>query len=194
MTFDPTEPADDTKIRDLGVVIRPNWEAIEEATSSFKPWATNFTDRTAAGIIPEDPASIPDAYITYCKQDTEGNAELFGISDANNILQLTKGAVTNAAIGETCIPGGVLIKWGTGTATGQKTYGFSAGANNFGLTDFPNNCWVVLAQPINANIPTVANDYLYVYSYSKTGFSVNGVRRITLASTPVPFTWIAIGN
>lgn len=90
MAFDNTQPTNTTKIRNLGVVIRPNWVAIEQADSTFKPWAINFTDRTAAGIA-VNPTALAAAYLMYCKQDAAGNPELFGIDVASNIIQFTKG-------------------------------------------------------------------------------------------------------
>jgi hypothetical protein len=89
MAWDNTQPTNTTKIRNLGVVIRPNWLAIEQADSTFKPYAINFTDRTAAGL-PVNPMAIGTAYIVYCKQDAAGNPELFGISATSTVTQLVK--------------------------------------------------------------------------------------------------------
>ena len=77
MAFDKTQPTDTTKIRNLGVVIRPNWVAIEEADSTFRPYALNLQNRTPLGVS-NDPASIADTYILYEKDDGSGNPELFG--------------------------------------------------------------------------------------------------------------------
>lgn len=190
MAFDKTQPTDTTKIRNLGVVIRPNWQAIAEADSTFQPWALNLIDRTGAAIVPTDPAAISTSYILYSKQDSGGNKELFGISPAGNILQLTKGAASAGANGETCLPGGILIKWGSATKTGSSTVTFAS----VGLTNFPNNCFAVLAQPINSNLPTVANDYVYTHTPTTSQFGVVCTRRITLASNTVSFYFVAIGN
>lgn len=90
MTFDATQPTDTTKIRRLGQVIRPNWEVIEQADSSFQPYAVNYQDRTPLGVS-NDPTAIPGAFILYTKQDGAGNPELFGIDGSGNIIQITKG-------------------------------------------------------------------------------------------------------
>lgn len=90
MAWDRTQPTDTTKLRNLGTVIRPNWEAIELAESTFQPQALNFTDRTVAGVA-VNPTAIADTYISYCKTDSAGNSELFGIDDSSNIIQYSYG-------------------------------------------------------------------------------------------------------
>jgi len=90
MAFDRTLPANTTKLRNLGIVIRPNWEAIELADSSFQPQAINFADRTVAAV-PSNPVAIADTYITYSKTDGAGNPEYFGIDDSSNVIQFTYG-------------------------------------------------------------------------------------------------------
>lgn len=112
MAWDITQPTDTTKIRNLGVVIRPNWVAIQQADSTFKPWALNFTNRTVAGIA-VDPTAIASAYILYSKTDTAGNTELFGINPLSNVIQMTKGAPVVAQTGRTFLPGGLILAWGS---------------------------------------------------------------------------------
>lgn len=90
MTFDKTQPTDTTKIRRLGEVIRPNWVAIEEGDSSFKPYAVNYQNRTPLGVS-NDPSTISGSFILYTKEDGAGNPELFGKDSAGNIIQITKG-------------------------------------------------------------------------------------------------------
>lgn len=89
MAFDKTQPTDTTKIRNLGVVIRPNWVAIEEADSTFQPYAINLTDRDAAALA-SNPTAIATAYIPYCKQDGSGNPEYFGIDASSNVIQFSE--------------------------------------------------------------------------------------------------------
>jgi len=90
MAWDATQPTDTTKIRNLGVVIRPNWVAIETADTTFRPQAVNFKDRTVAGL-PVNPTALADAFITFCKTDTAGNSELFGIDENSNVIQYSYG-------------------------------------------------------------------------------------------------------
>jgi hypothetical protein len=192
MAYDVTQPTDSTKLRNIGTVIRPNWVAIRDADSTFKPVAINFAERNAvAPPISNDPTALAQAYLLYCKQDAAGNPELFGINASSDILQLTKGAAIVGTNGETCLPGGVLIKWGTASANGAASFAFVA---DFALTAFPNNCFQVIATARNSGTPATANDYIYTHSPLVTGFSAIATRRITLASTPVTFYWLAIGN
>lgn len=192
MAYDVTQPTDTTKLRNLGTVIRPNWVAIQDADTTFRPVAINLAERNAvAPPIPNDPVALAQAYLIYSKQDAAGNTELFGINENSQILQLTKGAAIVGTNGETCLPGGVLLKWGTGTATGNLTFGFVA---DFALTAFPNNCFQVIATARNSGTAATANDYIYTDAPTPAGFSVIATRRITLAQTPVTFYWQAIGN
>lgn len=89
MAWDVTQPTNTTKIRNLGVVIRPNWQAIETADSTFQPEALNLTDRDTAGLA-ANPTAIATAYIPYCKQDSSGNPELFGIDASSNVIQYSE--------------------------------------------------------------------------------------------------------
>jgi hypothetical protein len=116
MAFDPALPANSTKLRLAPGVIQDNWVAIQEAQTSFKPYAVNLNNRTPLGVA-NDPAAIADAYITYCKDDGAGNAELFGINESSQITQFTKGAPTLAATGNVFLPGGLILAWGQ-SATG----------------------------------------------------------------------------
>jgi len=129
--FDKTQPADNTKIRNLGVVIRPNWDAIETGDATFLPYAINFQDRTPL-IVPNDPATIAGSAIYYTKQDGTGTAESFNKDPAGNIIQLTTGgrlgnAATNATInnlrfGASVVDYGInnivsaMCQWNTGGA------------------------------------------------------------------------------
>jgi len=112
MAWNLTVPADTAKIRDLGTLIRPNWDAIEQADLTFKPKAINLNDRTISGPS-ANPTPIADSYIVYSKSVASGNAELYGIDEAGNILQMTSGLPQLTDTGTSFIPGGLIIKWGT---------------------------------------------------------------------------------
>ncbi|MFO7881199.1 MAG: hypothetical protein R6U52_01515 [Kosmotogaceae bacterium] len=111
MTWDKTQPTDTTKLRNLGVVIRPNWEAIESADDTFIPHALNFTDRDAAGLA-SDPTAITDAMIAYSKQDADGDPQLYAIDPSSVVTKLTGGSQSAAAKGHLLFPGGIKINWG----------------------------------------------------------------------------------
>jgi hypothetical protein len=88
MAWDITQPTDTTKIRNLGVVIRPNWEALQTAGATCRLDALNFKDRTSGGL-PVNPTAINDTYITFCKEASVGVTELYGIDEASNVVQFT---------------------------------------------------------------------------------------------------------
>jgi hypothetical protein len=142
MTFNKTQPADTTKIRNLGVVIRPNWVSIEEGDSSFRPYALNFQNRTPLGVA-NDPDTIADTYILYEKDDGAGNPELFGKDGSGNIIQFTEGGCLGSKNTDICarsitIDGGLIpisknslvTAWSNvvvsgGSITSQTNYGMS---------------------------------------------------------------------
>lgn len=105
--FDKTQPTDTTKLRNLGTVIRPNWEAIQEASASFMPEALNLADRTALGV-PNNPTAIADSVIVYSKQDGAGKPQAYTIDPDSVISQLTGGSVSSSANAGTA--GGVIKK------------------------------------------------------------------------------------
>ena len=90
MAFDKTQPTDTTKIRNLGVVIRPNWDAIEVADSTFRPYAINFQNRTPLGVS-NDPVAIADTSIMFVKDDGSGNPEAYLEDGSGNIFQVSEG-------------------------------------------------------------------------------------------------------
>ena len=90
MAFDKAQPQDTTKIRNLGVVIRPNWVAIEEGDSTFRPYAINLQNRTPLPVS-NDPTNIADTSIFYVKDDGSGNPEAYVEDGSANVVQLTEG-------------------------------------------------------------------------------------------------------
>ena len=180
MAFDNTQPTNTTKIRNLGVVIRPNWLAIEQADSSFQPQAINFKDRTAAGL-PVNPTALAAAYLLYCKQDAAGNPQLFGIDSSSNIIQFTKGAPTISTTGSLFLPGGLILKWGQFTFTGTST------VQNFAGGAYPTNALCVVATPFNA---TAGASNWRVSTWNATSLTLATSASVTNAS----FTYFAIGT
>lgn len=88
MAFDKTFPVPTTKIRDLSTGIPNNWDAIEGADATFKPEGLNLNNRTPL-VSPNDPIAISDAIVTYCKDDSNGNPQMYAIDPSNVISQLT---------------------------------------------------------------------------------------------------------
>lgn len=186
MVWDVSQPTDTTKIRNLGVVIRPNWQAIEQADSTFKPQAINFNNRTPLPIS-NDPTAIADSYILFCKDDTAGNPELFGIDENSVISQFTSTDRTLAQNGYALLPPGFLLQWGRGFIGGGAT----SVTVNFPKA-FSAPCWMVdttpYGNPITGSSPREWGA-TNILAASFDGISWNG---------PVPgaglsFGWIAVG-
>ena len=83
MAWDKTEPKDTTKLRNLGVVIRPNWEAIESAEATFKPVGLNLDNNAV------DRTAIADAVVLYTKKTPAGKPQGYAIDPDDSISHLT---------------------------------------------------------------------------------------------------------
>lgn len=180
MAWNITVPADTAKIRDLGVLIRPNWSAIQEADLTFKPKAINLNDRTISGPS-ANPTPIADSYIIYSKSVSSGNSQLYGIDEAGNILQMTNGLPTLTTAGSSFIPGGLIIKWGTvdlSNVANPVTYPVA----------FPTATLAVSLTMADFDNEGVQNYAFRANAYTNTGFNAyfayNGIRS---------FKYIALG-
>lgn len=150
MAFDPAQPTDTTKLRLVGDVIRPNWVAIQDGESTFKPKAVNLNNRTVSGPT-NNPTAIADAFIQFCKDDSSGNAELFGINENSNVLQFTRGNPTLTTQGKLFLPGGLLVQWNTQNATSHSAVTFGEA---FGSAPIYVNFVVNASSPPNNRIYT----------------------------------------
>lgn len=147
MAFDKTQPTDTTKIRNLGTVIRPNWDAIETADSTFKPYAINLQNRTPLGVS-NDPATIADSSIIYVKDDGAGNPELYSKDGSGNIIQMSEGGrlggpstnfkINNMRFGSGTVDYGVnnivsaAVRWNSG-GSALSSFGCSIVRTSTGL-------------------------------------------------------------
>lgn len=180
MVFDPTLPADSTKLRLAPGVIQANWAAIEDAETSFKPIAINLNNRTP--LVPSnDPAAITDAYLLYCKDVTAANAELFGIKEDGTIVQFTTIPVATSGTNySTNLPSGIQFRMGQVAHTGTST------AVVFG-TAFTNAVYSVVLTPIGGAAA--------ITQWNAQGLITTG---FTLASTGTgaaeSFQYMAIGR
>lgn len=132
MAWDAAKPQTGTKLRNTSAVIRDNNAAIASADSSFTPEGLNLANRTPLGVS-NDPTAISDAYVLYCKEDANANAELFGRDGSGNISQLSDRRSSIASSGYAVIAPGLLMQWGSesisgtsGTATVTFPIAFSA--------------------------------------------------------------------
>jgi hypothetical protein len=172
MAFDKTQPKNTTKIRLLGEVIRPNWEAIESGDNTFMPKAINLENRVSS-----DPTAIANSVIIYAKEDTTGKPQLFSIDPDSVVTQLSGGGGSTVADlpGKYVTPSGLTFIWGMSTAT------TSFSARNFDLGGFKTRC---LHLSGNASEHTQAIGFAFS---SKTQYLV----KCDTGSTP--YFYLAIG-
>jgi hypothetical protein len=90
MAFDATEPADTTKIRNLGTVLRANFAAQEDGDDTFNPARINLAKQGSA------PTEAADICKIYTKDGTAGHTELFIKDDNGTETQITE----NGSIGK----------------------------------------------------------------------------------------------
>lgn len=184
MAYDSTQPTNTTKLRNVGVVIRPNWIAIEDGDPTFKPKAINLNNRTPLGV-PNDPAAIANSYVLYSKQDPAGNVQLYGIDPASRVTQMSLAvSPSSAANGYTWLAGGMLMQWGQAHANGSAntTIGFPVGFSGVPYsiqTNFWRSSGSTTMKPLdvlNGGTPVTANNF--------TVWNANGGH---------DFFWLAIG-
>lgn len=134
-----------------------------------------------------DPATLANELDVYTK-DLGGVTTLYLRKESNGtVVQMSGQDPTIASSGSTFLPGGIIIKWGIVSAASANPISFASA--------FPTNCWSVVAQPINSGAATVANDYVYIYNVTTSGFSATGVQRVAkVGNTGFNYYYIAIGN
>jgi hypothetical protein len=184
MAWVKTLPGNTEKIRNLGVVIRPNWEAIEEADLTFKPHALNYNNRTPLGVA-NDPAAIADTHILYCKDDGSANPEMFSIDDTSVISQLTFRDRSLAQSGYVYLAPGFILQWGRATIL--------AGTNTIAVTfplAFGATAYSVTCNPLGATAGDTTRGFGPV-SITDVGFTATSHNVSFTGNTDV--TWIAIG-
>ncbi len=101
MAWDKSLPSNSEKIRNLGIVIRPNWEAIEEGddvgTSSMLQQRSVQLDNRTGLAANNDPQTNTGTHYLYSKDDGGGTQEAFMKDSAGNVVQLTDGGVLGGA-------------------------------------------------------------------------------------------------
>lgn len=90
MPWNTNLPADTTKIRDLGVVIRANNTAIAGGDVSLAPPRWNISN---SGGVPPAQASMVRF---YGNNDSAGNAQIFAIDPTSNISRITSTPIQSA--------------------------------------------------------------------------------------------------
>jgi hypothetical protein len=188
MAWDKDQPQNTTKIRNLPAVITPNWYAIEQADSSFTPYAINLLDRnvlnTSNPSFPVNPTAIANTYALFSKKDAAGIAQLYGIDTSSNILQFSGG--TSSLIsnqGSAFLPGGLMLKWGD---ISVAAYGSSTTVTY--TQAFPNATLKVFITP-SQNYSSIFPAYVA----SQTASQFTASKGNTSASLSSAFIWLALG-
>ncbi len=188
MSWDASQPTDTTKIRNLGVVIRPNWSAIERGDPSLKPWAINLTNRTQL-TISDDPDIIEDSYIVYSKEETDGVAQLWGVDFNNNKTQLTSSEFQLEQNGFVLLPPSLWFQWGRATVITPEGGTFAVTfSKEFGAIPFSVQA-TIYAEPESDASRGFGIEKLD--ELTTTGFTAQSFNSDVLAGTTMG--WMAIG-
>lgn len=209
MPFNANNPSNSEKIRRLGIVIRPNWIALEQGSDSdsdntdpllsqkFKVWSTNFFDRSDIPSAPNaDADRVYNSIVAYSKTDADTSlAELFVRHEDQSITQMTKGPANIAPsgfanAGETFLPGGLLLKYAFTDVVPNPdpTYTWTgAGPLGLGLSDFPNSVFNI--QITRFEDSNAANN-VNVRSFTLS----NMVLRVPALTATTRLFIVAIGN
>lgn len=199
MVWDQTQPTNTTKIRNLGIVIRPNWQAIESpsesgASFSLQPDSWILTDRTPLAFA-DNPSAATDGpstsrgngYTLFCKQDAAGNQELFGIDPSSVLSQFTSTDRTLAQTGYALLAPGFLLQWGRGIMAG--------GTSTLTVTfpkAFSATAWTVTSTPYNNPITGSTPREWGVNAITDVDFVANAFNGL-VPGGGVNFGWMAIG-
>ncbi len=185
MPFNQANPSDSEKIRRLGIVIRPNWKAIEEGSENdanpnkLKYWAINLYSRDDIPSAPgNDAPQVDDGIAWYAKTDADsGLPEIFIRHEDSTVTQMSKYPANIAPIGrtsngETFLAGGLLLKYADLGSVTSGTYSYlwegTGSSLELGLTDFPNNCFQVVLGRYSSSSGNAG----YVSNVTTSGFDL----------------------
>lgn len=194
MPYNKENPANTEKIRNLGAVLRPNFKALEEGSETdpdsqkLKYWSLNLYSRDDIPSAPgSDAAQVTDAFVLFSKDGADSNKpELFGRYESGEIVQISNfppniAPATFPNNGETFLSGGLLMKYALSDQLGSSSTvtltWAGTGANELGLTSFPNECFNVQVTPFSSNsgsnVPRITavtkDDFTFVTSNITNG-------------------------
>ena len=189
-------------------VDQPNMQSNNDAIYNFANVdLIGFTPAASAGTTGQhrqvtfsvnNPPSLPTTppILFTNTQDGYGNnlpaslAQLFFYT--GSATQSQKNYAYFGGNGSTMLMGGFILKWGTNAVGGSGTANITYASMNIG--NFPNNCFLVWAWPLNETNPAIANSFVYTNTYTTSSFNVVGCKRTTLAALGLSFGFVAIGN
>jgi len=105
MAWNEDKPGNDEKIRNLGTVIRANWDAIlkgdentDGVTGMLEQYSVQLANRSDVASS-ADPTVNEGTHYIYAKEDDEGNQEAFmQDSDGNDPIQVTQGGLLGSDV------------------------------------------------------------------------------------------------
>lgn len=167
--------------------IRDNWAVLANAWNGDHQTLTSdgtSSDQHLKVTMPVNAGAIgatPGIGKLYTKDVGGGVVELVYEDEVANEIQLTNGTPIGASPGQTCLPGGMLLKWGTGSITTSNT-----NTNVTFSPAFSTACYNVVISGLRSSSQIVAPTLV---SFTKTGF----VTRATSANLPITVYYQAIG-
>ena len=146
MAWDSGKPTDQQKIRSLGTVIRPNWDAIEQGdivgtSDMLRQYSLQLRNRNDAAVV-VDPVTQGETFYLYSKEDGGGVAEGYFRDAAGNIVQISNdgkiGSLATSYEAENINFDGdatrvfdensMVVAWGAVTGAGVLSYGHNMSA------------------------------------------------------------------
>lgn len=197
MTYNPNIPKPTDPFSQSQGQIKTNFA---QADTLFDVNHVKFDDPTAVDrgkhrkvdMLQIAPPGVAVSQMVFYNKLVSGISNLFYQRDGSATeIQMTAANPNVATTGETFLPGGLLLKWGSTSGTGDDSVTFAG----LGLSNFPNNGFVVLTQVVNAGGgPATVNQFVSVRGITTTGFSFTATRRVEKLSDTVSFYFIALGN
>lgn len=196
MSWNSSLPSDTTKVREGPLAIRNNFQAIQEAPSSFSQYCVNLINRSTVGSISNTPAPIANVMEVYSRSgDVSLQAELYAQNNNTGEVQLTSGGrmgsqSTSVNAADLYMAGGTIgytgnnfvTAWALVTPSTSPTPPvITYGSNIASATNPSKGNYTVVTSNIftNANIavfvmPVNTNSYIAYYS------GVSGTTQLTL--------------
>lgn len=161
----------------------------------FNPISTTITNAPnnyiAATATPQGvPPTTPGFGQLFSAQVNDGintDQSLYWISGGGRTIPLTRNLTpVSATNGYTCLPGGLILQWGTFTAVST-----TATSQSFNI-NFPNACFGVWANMQKLTSQSSV-DTVYCYGFNGAG-PVSAFTYFSTSSGTRDINWVAVGN
>jgi hypothetical protein len=191
MTFNPATPASGQSLGSSRPQVNTNFNSLRTTISNSVQPNHIDVNSTGAGkhVFVQMPVQTPAAANLpsaseggLITQTVSGKSELFYARDNTaTYTQLTKGNPTISASGSSYLPGGLIIQWGTGTASSAGTI------NNFPIA-FPTSCFGVTMSIQSNTVSSIHSVWCSTDPPSTTSFTAKS------DSGTLKIFYYAIGN